>query len=155
MKSKYSLMKKQVSESDIEDEEIYSESEEETEIDNEVVDEDNIEESSVEETTEDITDISESINNKPNRKVVDKSERITDDFMSFYEYVRALCIRSKQIMLGSKIMLKDGELLRKKYTPKEIAKMEIDNKCCPLIIIRELPNGNVERWSINELENFY
>ena len=113
MKSKFSLMKKQVSESDIEDEEIYSESEEETEIDNEVVDEDNIiEETSVEETTEDITDISESINNKLNRKVVDKSERITDDFMSFYEYVRALCIRSKQIMLGSKIMLKDGELLK-------------------------------------------
>lgn len=85
---------------------------------------------------------------------VSKDERITDTFMSHYEYVRALAIRSKQISCGSKIMLRDGERLRKEYSSEEIAKMEIANKCCPLIIIRRIPNGNVERWSVNELEVF-
>lgn len=89
---------------------------------------------------------------KLNWHVVDKEDRITDNFISEYEYVRALSIRSKQIMLGAKILLKNADELRKKYTPKEIAKLEIKNKTCPLIIVREVPNGNIEKWSINELD---
>lgn len=100
--------------------------------------------------------INEEVNEGNNKKViVSKENRISDGFISEYEYVRVLSIRSKQIMLGGKIMLKNGEELRKRLTPREIAEMEIKGKCCPLIIVREMCNGTVERWSVNELEVLY
>lgn len=106
---------------------------------------------------EDINEgIDEEVNEGNNKKViVNKEDRISDGFISEYEYVRVLSIRSKQIMLGGKIMLNNGEELRKKLTPREIAEMEIKSKCCPLIIVREMCNGSVERWSVNELEVLY
>ena len=98
----------------------------------------------------------EDINEGNNKKViVDKENRISDGFISEYEYVRILSIRSKQIMLGGKIMLNNGEELRKRMSPREIAEMEIRGKCCPLIIVREMCNGMVEKWSVNELEVLY
>lgn len=98
----------------------------------------------------------EDINEGNNKKViVDKENRISDGFISEYEYVRVLSIRSKQIMLGGKIMLNNGEELRKRMSPREIAEMEIRGKCCPLIIVREMCNGMVEKWSVNELEVLY
>ena len=101
-------------------------------------------------------DINEGVNQGDNKKViVSKENRISDGFISEYEYVRVLSIRSKQIMLGGKIMLNNGEELRKRLTPREIAEMEIKSKCCPLIIVREMCNGSVERWSVNELEVLY
>lgn len=100
--------------------------------------------------------INEEVNEGNNKKViVSKENRISDGFISEYEYVRVLSIRSKQIMLGGKIMLNNGEELRKRLSPREIAEMEIKGKCCPLIIVREMCNGSVERWSVNELEVLY
>lgn len=100
--------------------------------------------------------IDEEVNEGNNKKViVNKEDRISDGFISEYEYVRVLSIRSKQIMLGGKIMLNNGEELRKRLTPREIAEMEIKSKCCPLIIVREMCNGSIERWSVNELEVLY
>ena len=129
------------------EEEINEDSETEIESENnEVVD-----------NEEDIDEgINEEVNEGNNKKViVNKENRISDGFISEYEYVRVLSIRSKQIMLGGKIMLNNGEELRKKLTPREIAEMEIKRKCCPLIIVREMCNGSVERWSVNELEVLY
>lgn len=98
-------------------------------------------------------DINEGLNAGVNKKViVSKENRISDGFMSEYEYVRVLSIRSKQIMLGGKIMIGGGEELRKRMSPRMIAEMEIRGKCCPLIIVREMCNRTVERWSVNELE---
>lgn len=126
-----------------------SETEIETEID-EGVDEENNEEDGKGINEE---DINEGLNAGINKNViVSKENRISDGFMSEYEYVRVLSIRSKQIMLGGKIMLNGGEELRKRMSPRMIAEMEIRNKCCPLIIVREMCNGTVERWSVNELE---
>ena len=127
-----------------------SETEIETEINEEGIKEDIDEEEINEE------DINEEINEGNNKKViVNKEDRISDGFISEYEYVRVLSVRSKQIMLGGKIMLNNGEELRKRLTPREIAEMEIKSKCCPLIIVREMCNGSVERWSVNELEVLY
>ena len=121
----------------------------ETEIESEI--------NEVGDNEEDIDEgINEEVNEGNNKKViVNKEDRISDGFISEYEYVRVLSIRSKQIMLGGKIMLNNGEELRKKLTPREIAEMEIKRKCCPLIIVREMCNGSVERWSVNELEVLY
>lgn len=132
----------------------YSETEIETEINEEGINEEGIKEEIDEEVNEE--DINEEINKGDNKKViVSKENRISDGFISEYEYVRVLSIRSKQIMLGGKIMLNNGEELRKRMSPREIAEMEIKGKCCPLIIVREMCNGTIERWSVNELEVLY
>ena len=131
-----------------------SETEIETEINEEGINEGIKEDIDEEEINEE--DINEEINEGNNKKViVSKENRISDGFISEYEYVRVLSIRSKQIMLGGKIMLNNGEELRKRLSPREIAEMEIKGKCCPLIIVREMCNGTVERWSVNELEVLY
>lgn len=131
-----------------------SETEIETEINEEGINEEGIKEEIDEEVNEE--DINEEIDEGNNKKViVSKENRISDGFISEYEYVRILSIRSKQIMLGGKIMLNNGEELRKRMSPREIAEMEIKGKCCPLIIVREMCNGMVERWSVNELEVLY
>ena len=140
-----------------------SEMEIETEINEEGINEEGINEGINEGIKEDIDeeeineeDINEGVNQEDNKKViVSKENRISDGFISEYEYVRVLSIRSKQIMLGGKIMLNNGEELRKRLSPREIAEMEIKGKCCPLIIVREMCNGTVERWSVNELEVLY
>ena len=135
-----------------------SEMEIETEINEEGINEEGINEGIKEDIDEEVNeeDINEGVNQGDNKKViVSKENRISDGFISEYEYVRVLSIRSKQIMLGGKIMLNNGEELRKRLTPREIAEMEIKSKCCPLIIVREMCNGSVERWSVNELEVLY
>ena len=135
-----------------------SETEIETEINEEGINEEGINEGIKEDIDEEVNedDINEEINAGDNKKViVSKENRISDGFISEYEYVRVLSIRSKQIMLGGKIMLNNGEELRKRLSPREIAEMEIKGKCCPLIIVREMCNGTVERWSVNELELLY
>ena len=136
-----------------------SETEIETEINEEGINEEGINEGIKEDIDEEEIneeDIDEEINPGDNKKViVSKENRISDGFISEYEYVRVLSIRSKQIMLGGKIMLKNGEELRKRMSPREIAEMEIKGKCCPLIIVREMCNGTIERWSVNELELLY
>ena len=136
-----------------------SEMEIETEINEEGINEEGINEGIKEDIDEEEIneeDINEEINPGDNKKViVSKENRISDGFISEYEYVRVLSIRSKQIMLGGKIMLNNGEELRKRMSPREIAEMEIKGKCCPLIIVREMCNGTVEKWSVNELEVLY
>lgn len=136
-----------------------SETEIETEINEEGINEEGINEGIKEDIDEEEIneeDINEGVNKGDNKKViVSKENRISDGFISEYEYVRVLSIRSKQIMLGGKIMLNNGEELRKRMSPREIAEMEIKGKCCPLIIVREMCNGTVERWSVNELEVLY
>ena len=134
-----------------------SETEIETEINEEGINEEGINEG-IKEDIEEINeeDINEGVNQGDNKKgIVSKENRISDGFISEYEYVRVLSIRSKQIMLGGKIMLNNGEELRKRMSPREIAEMEIKGKCCPLIIVREMCNGTVEKWSVNELELLY
>lgn len=146
------------SENESEEDEDVDEDETDEETDEETENENDEETETVDETESETVDDEEvkegtvNMTNKLNWHVVDKEDRITDNFLGVYEYVRALSIRSKQIMLGAKVLLKDAEELRKKYTPKEIAKLEIKNKCCPLIIVREVPNGNIEKWDINELD---
>lgn len=135
-----------------------SEMEIETEINEEGINEEGINEGIKEDIDEEVNEeeINEGVNKGDNKKViVSKENRISDGFISEYEYVRVLSIRSKQIMLGGKIMLNNGEELRKRMSPREIAEMEIKGKCCPLIIVREMCNGTVERWSVNELEVLY
>ena len=79
---------------------------------------------------------------------VEPSKRITKNFMTIYERVRILGERAKQLSLGAKPLIKGAENM----DPKIVAKMELERKIIPLIIIRPLPNGHKEKWRVSELE---
>lgn len=79
---------------------------------------------------------------------VPNSERLTKKILFNYERVRILGERAKQLSLGAKPMLKNVDNL----DPKLIAKLELENKVIPLIILRELPNGKIEKWKVSELK---
>lgn len=93
----------------------------------------------------------EEIEDDKNKKIspyVKPEERITKPFLFDFERVRILGERAKQISMGAKPMLKNIET----YDPKRIAKMELEQKVLPLIILRELPDGRIEKWKVSELQ---
>lgn len=81
--------------------------------------------------------------------IVKPQERITKPFLTKYEKTRLLGDRTQQLTLGAKPMIKNTENL----PASQIAIMELEQNLIPLIIERELPNGNKERWYLNELQH--
>lgn len=79
---------------------------------------------------------------------IESSKRITKKYMTIYERVRVLGERAKQLSLGAKPLIKGVENM----DPKIVARMELEKKVIPLIIIRTLPNGQKEKWHVSELE---
>lgn len=82
------------------------------------------------------------------KKVVPKDERITKPILTKYERVRILSERRKQLILGAKPMIKTNKLI----SEKDVASLELKAKVIPFIIVRTLPNGNIEHWHLDELE---
>lgn len=78
---------------------------------------------------------------------VPNNERITGTKMTNYERVRLLSTRIVQLTNGAKPMLKDVAGMSK----ADIARNELDKKVIPIDIIRPLPNGKKERWTLEEL----
>jgi DNA-directed RNA polymerase subunit K/omega len=79
---------------------------------------------------------------------IESSKRVTKKYMTIYERVRILGERAKQLSLGAKPLIKGVENM----DPKTVARMELEKKVIPLIIIRTLPNGQKEKWRVSELE---
>ena len=100
-----------------------------------------------EDNFDDEEDENEKQKNKITSKYVKPEERVTKPFLFEFERVRILGERAKQLSLGAKPMLKNIE----NYDPKMIARMELQNKILPLIILRELPDGRIEKWKVSEL----
>lgn len=129
------------------DDENYDDNENENDDDNEDENDDK----------EDNNDTLDNITNDNNnnivirKKIVENKDRITNNFMSKFEFTRILGIRATQIERGSIILLKNANELKKKYSAEQLAILELQNKSCPLFLIRELPNGNIEKWDVNEL----
>jgi len=91
-------------------------------------------------------EIEEEINNK----YVKPNERKTKPYLFEFERVRLLGDRARQLSMGAKPMIKNIEIM----DPRAIAKLELEKKVIPLIILRELPNGLIEKWKVSEL-NFF
>lgn len=85
-----------------------------------------------------------------NNKYVKPSERKTKPYLFEFERVRLLGDRARQLSMGAKPMIKNIEIM----DPRAIAKMELEKKIIPLIVLRELPNGQIEKWKVSEL-NFF
>lgn len=78
---------------------------------------------------------------------IPNDQRTTDPQMTHYERIRLLGIRTKQISMGAKVMVKyDGQL-----GATELAKYELNNKTTPLVIKRPLPDNTFELWKVSEL----
>lgn len=82
------------------------------------------------------------------KKVVPNDKRITKPILMKYERVRLLSDRRMQLIHGAKPMIKTNSLI----SEKEISNLELINKVIPLIIVRTLPNGDMEHWKLSELE---
>lgn len=91
-------------------------------------------------------EIEEEINNK----YVKPNERKTKPYLFEFERVRLIGDRARQLSMGAKPMIKNIEIMN----PRAIANLELENKIIPLIILRELPNGLIEKWKVSELTFF-
>ncbi len=95
----------------------------------------------------DVDDINKSEKKLLESKYVKENERKTKPFLFDFERVRILGERARQLSLGAKPMLKNLDNMNPKY----VAKLELEKKVIPLIILRELPNGLIEKWKVSEL----
>src|SRR5690606_14636203 len=86
--------------------------------------------------------------NQTNNQIVKPEDRETKPSMTKYERVKILGFRTKLIVLGVRVMLKniDG------YTPEELATIELEKRSTPIIIERPMPDGKKERWRNSELK---
>lgn len=95
----------------------------------------------------DIEDLFDDDDYAIDKAYVPKEKRITKPYLTKYERVRLLSVRTKQLAAGAKPLIKNaGDL-----SSKQIAELEIKNNAIPLIIDRPLPCGLIERWYISEL----
>jgi len=135
-----------------------SEEDKENEIEDTVVDteynEDGVNEKDTEVNNEDgddciyqYDDLIEEHDSERQSHEIPRDERTTDPQLTHYEKVRLLGIRSKQITMGSKVMVKYDTNMG----AVELAKYELINKTTPLLIKRPLPDNSYEIWKVSEL----
>ncbi len=79
--------------------------------------------------------------------IVPEEERITSDVLSKYELIELINIRATQISKGNKAFT-NVEGLR---DPISMAKKEIFDNECPLLIKRHIGNNLYEIWNPNEM----
>ena len=78
---------------------------------------------------------------------VKNTDRCSANILTKYEVVRLLGERTSQLSSGAKPMLNGVNGLQ----ARTIAQLELESKMIPLKIIRPLPNGMKEIWSVDEL----
>lgn len=79
--------------------------------------------------------------------IVHPTKRITNEYMTVYEYTMAVGARATHISNGA-ILYTDPNGLS---DPREIAIKEIDENKCPLSISRMISPNEVEIWQVNEM----
>ena len=82
-----------------------------------------------------------------------KQPRITREYFTKYEYTALLSMRAQQIADGAKPLVGlEGLKASDPMFVWNVAKREIEQRKLPFIIRRQLPDGNSEFWSAQELE---
>ena len=84
---------------------------------------------------------------EPKYNILRGKDRVSFPRMTRYEMVRIIGERTKQLTMGAKAFIKNKE----DYTYEELAVLELKNKLVPFKIMRALPDGDKEEWSIEEL----
>ena len=78
----------------------------------------------------------------------EKKEKITNPYMTKYEKIRMIGVRSTQISMNAPIMVNAEGMT----DPLKIAMKEFQEKKLPLIVRRYLPNGHYEDWKLSEFK---
>ena len=82
-----------------------------------------------------------------------KQPRITREYFTKYEYTALLSMRAQQLADGAKPMVSlEGLKASDSMFVWNVAKREIEQRKLPFIIRRQLPDGNSEFWSAQEME---
>lgn len=82
-----------------------------------------------------------------------KAPRITREFYTKYEYTALLATRAQQLAEGAKPLVSlDGLKASDPMFVWNVAKREIEQRKLPFLLRRQLPNGQAEYWSTQELE---
>ena len=85
-----------------------------------------------------------------------KTPRITREYYTKYEYVNLLGTRAQQLAEGARPLVDISGL--KTSDPMfvwNVAKREIEQRKLPNIVVRRMPDGTAEYWSIEELETMW
>jgi DNA-directed RNA polymerase subunit K/omega len=81
-------------------------------------------------------------------KRINDEDRISDPFMTYYEFVKAIGTRARQFEFRSPPLVKNIDHL----PPVKMAYVELMTRLTPFIIRRYLPGKKYEEWRIDELE---
>jgi DNA-directed RNA polymerase subunit K/omega len=82
-----------------------------------------------------------------------KQPRVTREFYTKYEYTTLLATRAQQIAEGAKPLVSlEGLKTSDPMFIWNVAKREIEQRKLPFLIRRQLPTGDSEYWSTQELE---
>jgi DNA-directed RNA polymerase I, II, and III subunit RPABC2 len=81
------------------------------------------------------------------------AKRVSDPYFTKYEYTALLACRAQQIAEGAipLVQLTNFNTNDPRFVWK-VAEREIMERKLPYIVRRKLPDGNVEFWSVSELE---
>lgn len=80
---------------------------------------------------------------------IPNDQRTTRNYMTKFERAKIIGVRAQQIAIGAvpNINLPEGH----HFTPREIARLELDQKKSPIIIQRIFHTGRYEEWKVEEL----
>jgi DNA-directed RNA polymerases I, II, and III subunit RPABC2 len=82
-----------------------------------------------------------------------KQPRITREYFTKYEFTALLATRAQQLAEGAKPLASlDGLKTSDPMFVWNLARREIEQRKLPFIIRRQMPNGESEFWSAQEME---
>lgn len=82
-------------------------------------------------------------------KEVQRTDKISQPYLTKYEYAKIIGIAAQQIESGRKPLV---ENIPSSYVnPIDIAEYELKKKKTPIIIKRKLPNNEFEYWTLDQL----
>ena len=110
-----------------------------------------VEEEAVEDLEEELGSEAETVNDDviltDSSDFVENKNRVTSAYLNKYERTKVLGMRALQISLGSVPLIDIGETT----DAYEIALLELQQKKCPFVIRRYLPDNTYEDWKVSEL----
>jgi DNA-directed RNA polymerase I, II, and III subunit RPABC2 len=82
-----------------------------------------------------------------------KRARTTREYFTKYEYTTLIATRAQQLADGAKPLVSlDGLKTSDPMFVWNVAKKEVELRKLPFLIRRQMPNGQSEYWSAQELE---
>ncbi len=86
-----------------------------------------------------------------------RKAKVTDPVMNAFEYAKLLEENAKRLKIGGILKVDDipPEIENEKDPLKKLvalAKYEIEQRVAPFEIVRHLPDGRIENWSLKEMD---